>query len=141
MSNMILSEKELRIGNLLQWEDESEDVVIIIGIDVEGESCSIATNRNELAELDEFKPILLTQEWLLRFGFECEDKLNWWNLPKGNPYTSCHLMQFANGWGWFMSFDNKEENCLVKGFEFVHQLQNLYWELTETELTTNNFIS
>jgi len=137
MSNILLSEKELRINNIINWQ---------IGKTIlQGIVTSVSVNRIVINHKSSVKPsncygVFLSQEWLTKFGLEHEDELNWWNLPKGNPYSSCHLMQFANGWGWFMSFDDKEEHFLIKGFEFVHQFQNLYWELTETELTTNNFI-
>jgi len=130
MSNMTLSEKELKIGNLLQWEDESEDIIIITGINIENESCSIATNKNELAELDEFIPILLTEERLLKLGFEKEEKIQFYQYYYLNIFSI-----FNDNNKFYYSAD-----CWVH-IKYIHQLQNLYHILTENELIINNLIS
>jgi DNA modification methylase len=81
------------------------------------------------------KPIPLTEEWLLKFGFEfkaeelgvkfyekqvgidfiCFSKEGHWNINSGESY-------------WYMDRNFKSP-------QFVHQLQNLYFALTNEELT------
>ena len=63
------------------------------------------------------KPVPLTEEWLLRFGF-VNDKLEYFTIEYDN-----HA-----GYGLFY------RGNLLTGIEYVHQLQNLYFALTGTEL-------
>ena len=90
---------------------------------------------DEKWEMKDFKPIPLTEEWVLKFGFEREGNINWWNMPKESSYKAHHLMEMVNAWTWFIDFDDTGDNThLVSGFNYVHQLQNLYFALTNTEL-------
>ena len=74
---------------------------------------------------DDFKPIPLTEEWLLKFGFE----------PKGTE-----PIMFTNGrYNYFPSskyFGNTRNNggLIHSNVRHVHQLQNLYFALTGEEL-------
>ncbi len=68
---------------------------------------------------NEFKPIPLTEEWLLKFGFEKKDDDYIFN-------------------GFSFTFDeNTFYNHVGKitNIYYVHQLQNLYFALTNDELT------
>lgn len=85
--------------------------------------------------IENIEPIPLTEEWLLKFGFKKEGDLNWWSVPKESNYKAHHLMKMKNAWTWFIDFDDTGDNThLVAGFNYVHQLQNLYFALTENEL-------
>jgi len=66
------------------------------------------------------KQIPLTEEWLLKFGF------NGWDLYK---YTLIR----TNG-NFFVEGCNEP---IAKNIYFVHQLQNLYFALTNEELKIN----
>jgi len=74
--------------------------------------------------LENIEPIPLTEEWLLKFGFEIKQG------RFGNEY-----------WGkinLYTSSDKKIVFCFdgyLKGIKYVHQLQNLYFALTGNELT------
>jgi hypothetical protein len=79
---------------------------------------------------DWYIPIPLTEEWLLKFGFE-KDKINSSIYPNYN----------FNGFGLFNSIGVPWEWDLVRGsnyirnkIQYVHQLQNLYFALTGQEL-------
>jgi hypothetical protein len=72
-----------------------------------------------------FKPIPLTEEWLLNFGFE-SDEIEWWNgilsigiCKEGLRYLPTEQINVRVG--------------IV--LQHVHQLQNLYFALTNEELT------
>jgi hypothetical protein len=111
--------EELRIGNyfigfdnmLTQWDLHCFKLVYE-GIDI-GE---IVRDK-----------IPLTEEWLLRFGF---DK---------HPYSfGCELFHLTE-WdkyplNWCVAF-NKNNAIIVHKLKYVHQLQNLYFALTNEELT------
>lgn len=86
------------------------------------------------------KPIPFNEEWALKLGLEQQIidgyKVNLWNLPKENSYQGHHLMQMSNAWTWFIDFEEKSDSLyLITGFNFVHELQNLCFVLTNQELT------
>ena len=75
---------------------------------------------------DYYNPITLTEEWLLKFGFE---------MDKGG------IFWINNKWGFhgYLTPDNifciigySEKHLNIK---YVHQLQNIYFALTGEELT------
>jgi len=68
----------------------------------------------------EFSPIPLTEEWLLRFGFDKKDRVINGNFNIGVLYY--------NGGIDYFEFD-------VTHIKHVHSLQNLYFSLTQKELT------
>ena len=67
-----------------------------------------------------FKPIQITEDWLLKFGFE---KINttWFQLWNLRVNISGDVE-----WG---------KNWMGVRLKYVHQLQNLYFALTQKELT------
>lgn len=82
--------------------------------------------------LDILKPIPLTEQWLLDFGFEkyyetVECGIN--EELEGFKLGDLDIMQDVYG-NWFMC--GMEFN--VNRFKHVHQLQNLYFALTGEEL-------
>lgn len=71
-----------------------------------------------------FKPILLTEEWLLKFGFTHNGGYSWDCKKLGcQRYIENHLTK-----GYF------ETNYESKHIQYAHQLQNLYFALTGQEL-------
>lgn len=104
---------ELRIGNLvfLSWEKEPEYK---------------GYRRYEFSfdlihSVKHLHPIPLTEEWLLKFGFERKYDSNYWNskLCIHTYYNEFYILQ--------------EQGRVF--FQHVHQLQNLYFALTGEELT------
>ena len=120
--------EELRIGNLVKRRYYFPTAGAFKEITVSAHDIDVCDKSSE-----DFEPISLTEERLLKFGITHSDGENWWSLPKDNPYQSHHIIQMANGWAWFIEFDS--ENCrLINGFNYVHELQNLCFVLTEQEL-------
>ena len=76
------------------------------------------------------EPIPLTQEWLLKFGFEktkqTKEDNNIWTFIGSE--CKFELEQIIT----FFLYDNK---CFGTELKYVHQLQNLYFALTNEELT------
>lgn len=121
--------KELRIGNLVEyymppqiseWIETSIDAAEIVGI----YQCNIIDKNSG------YRPIPLTKEWLLKFGFAFK------RTDKANNY---YLDNFR------ITFTDKNDIYLVYGntlsFKYnkynkynIHQLQNLYFALTGEEL-------
>lgn len=110
-----MKSSEVRIGNYyLEFGVELKQVEFL---------------RKDTVIID-FNPIPLTEEWLLKFGFEllCRKSTNGFKntiFSMRNPSWS--LMELDKGYGvnfW-------QGNNLL----YVHQLQNLYFALTGEELT------
>ena len=80
------------------------------------------------------KPIPLTEEWLLKFGFI--------KAKFSSEYWSHYSL--INGWNVALSHHTEESSGVNKGLvywgdnyvelKYVHQLQNLYFALTGEEL-------
>ena len=91
------------------------------------------------------KPILLTEEWLLKFGFE---KIVFDSEETGYG-TEYHLTVKGHG-GFIIEYMDDFSCCILghiddigiapnlKEFKHVHQLQNLYFALTGEELKPND---
>lgn len=122
---------EFRIGNLV-WDDYSGEMQVA-GI---YEKVSIDLRKSESLPIGAFllknvQPLPLTPEWLERFGFVARE----WReardyKPGGLPvYERGMILMFV-----------PEGMCQVRGgfidpkIEYVHQLQNLYFALTGSEL-------
>jgi hypothetical protein len=105
--------EELRIGNYVNYngKDCVFDIYDIVNLH-DDEDCANLTN-----------PIPLTEEWLLKFGFEIyefDHKENQYGL-KGR------LIVLREGY-----FCDYGTSVVLKS---VHQLQNIYFALTNNELT------
>ena len=118
---------ELRIGNYIDYETERE----IVTMQITYEYIRLIHNGNK-----NFKPIPLTEEWLLKFGFEKEveykKKINFsrfhlFQINASNPYNDNENEFKVN----FYQSKQTVELCRIK---HVHQLQNLYFALTNEEL-------
>lgn len=121
---------ELRIGNLVDYYGSMVTVNSINDTDV-GFSDYIPI---DYPLLDEIKPIPLTEEWLVRFGGKLDDL-----------ETDCYPLSSLT-----LDYRFYKSTCLDGSFywtcdkilgdtyiQHVHQLQNLYFALTRTELTLN----
>jgi hypothetical protein len=121
---------ELRIGNnaYLKLETLQESVVTVTITDL----VMLSEGKKHL------NPIPLTEEWLLKFGFE-----------KGYEELTLHLNDGKHGYlGGKIEYIPKTHQCsswsglgswddygFISNIEYVHQLQNLYFALTGEELT------
>lgn len=103
---------ELRINNWIKDGNDFEQITI------DHLSC-LNSGRCE------FDPIPLTEEWLLKFGFECLDSRRYQKKYRRN-YS-------IDGFMTSESFMVGLGSALTK-LEYVHQLQNLYFALTGEEL-------
>jgi hypothetical protein len=132
--------KELRIGNLAQ--DKEGNIHTIIGIesslgwndDVNTafskylESVRTDLTLQERIYLSQLKPIPITEEWFLKFGFQfihLHSRIKIYSLD-GFQYRSS---KYSRG------LKHRQLSNLKKTIQYVHQLQNLYFLLTNKELT------
>jgi hypothetical protein len=120
--------EELRIGNYLT--SEINPLVNISALHI----LSIAEGN------EEFKPIPLNEEWLIKAGFQ-KDEQGWFNIHfKIEGFAPNSFSVNVNSKATSIcSHTNAYEGVIsyVKQIEYVHQLQNLYFSLTGEELPIN----
>lgn len=123
---------ELRIGNLAQ-DNLTKEILICCGLecDTDGKNSIITFSvldrkKYPLPNGWKAEPIPLTEEWLLRLGFE-KHSLNPYWFNKGIICISIvHKVEL-------ISWDRQIFKLDIE-INHVHQLQNLYFALTNTEL-------
>ena len=72
--------------------------------------------------LNQVQPITLTDKWLLKFGFE-KYFVNWYRV------NNFYIRKIGD------EFETEIGECLYKTIDYVHQLQNIYFAVTNEELT------
>jgi len=137
----MLDAKDLRIGNLILVHNHYVATIERIGKDIGVKTYGEKISQIDYIELQYLTPIELTDEWLLRFGFEVDDDLGdqiYYQIPnQKNGYGICFdhddiafYKFYGNGGENVHTLIHDEEHL-----QYVHQLQNLYYALTQTELT------
>lgn len=117
--------KHLRIGNLIYQNNKvvqlvsihSDDTIRIIDNNIE-KGCYKLNNN--------FAPIPLTSEWLLNFGFENKYGSYVLSTPRGTISIEEDLAEISS----VITHNGFKAPC-----GYIHQLQNLYFVLTGSELT------
>jgi hypothetical protein len=112
-----MTPRELRIGNDVYYNDK---VISISVIGLEEYEYLGDTHSKSTLDRRDYQPIPITEQWLLDFGFE----------RIGNKY------RLIRGFHWltvncYSIYIFDEQITLI---DYVHQLQNLYFALTGTEL-------
>lgn len=117
--------EELRLGNWVDSETYGE--FKIIGLSIFGENKATFFKSMEYypkaTTIKTTKPIKLTEEWLIKFGF----------MPKGGYYNKeAYNIEIINEFEFiYFSIIDSDYDFEIK---YVHQLQNLYFALTGNEL-------
>lgn len=125
----MIQANELRIGNLVETPDGFQGIT-----EIQTEFFYTKDFKSSWAEL---KPIPLTEEWLERFGFEREEGRWTWKKNIYNEETTLPTsLQLWSG-NDFISVCRAGIGAMHCPCEYVHQLQNLYYSLTGTELPTS----
>lgn len=120
----MVKSSELRIGN---WLNKKYGVTHNVDVQITLPDISSIHHRGVLSE---FSGIELTEEWLLKFGFEF-DNVAWW---KGRTMLS--FTKIGNWAVWYGTLTHgRIDECNIN---YVHQLQNLYFALTGEELQINS---
>ena len=127
--------RELRIGNIVRFEDGAETKVN--GMHPSG---NYIHNGKQWIEIFRFEPIPLTEEWLIKLGFklseiEDEDDPIFYEKTTSFDINDCPREILT------ISLESKEcgigysfEGWELKFPEYVHSLQNLFYFLTGKEL-------
>ncbi len=136
----MIKANELRIGNYVNHE-QTTHLITCVNIDY-SISVWVDTMINQeylyQHQNNELKPIPLTEEWLLNFGF-ARHHGDYYNdvfmlknvidFETGRLFDAFEIKIYPNEIGSAQSI----KGCLE--ISYVHQLQNLYFALTNEELT------
>jgi hypothetical protein len=131
----MIKANELRIGNWVADECEPYHFQVEQLRKYVGDSIW-AFYRKGSIKAKEITPIPLTEEWLIRFGFE------WSTIDKDyRLFPSAEIKIIADvieGSACCMLYTRTIHTYykpIYSPITYVHQLQNLYFALTQTELT------
>jgi hypothetical protein len=120
----------LRIGNLVDLGNRIAKVIEIgqvhcVVVDLE-------ETQDTIEDYERIRSITLTEEWLLKFGFEINRQTKEENNIWRRNWEEGRFEVEQIGAGFFL-WDNY---CYGTKIKYVHQIQNLYFVLTGEELKT-----
>jgi hypothetical protein len=131
----MITANELRIGNTLNYYTAEGD---ILPTTIDWQDLKWIS-EDEAGFKAVHAPIPLTEEWLIRFGFE------WSTIDKDyRLFPSAEIQIIADvikGSACCMLYTrtiHTDYKPIYSPITYVHQLQNLYFALTQTELTLTN---
>ena len=137
--------RELRIGNLVECTEIGDTytdrvpyygkcIFPVFSACTEFVKLNLGFGALQKVKAHEVNPILLTDEWLIKFGLEQGgyDFLFWTKETKNGIFTICGDSEIEFG----IRYNNEIELQL----KYVHQLQNLYFALTGEELAITKLI-
>ena len=141
---MALQPNELRIGNFLNKSLLSKN----------GRTLSDKVSVSDIVRINDktgsftYEPIPLDEEWFLKFGFTKENPDYF--VKYIDDYKYCfRFADFRNDWGFYIEYTDSpfssdegrkyfvscgNSEVIGTGTCYVHQLQNLWFSLTRTEL-------
>lgn len=120
---------ELRIGNLVYFKhcDYEYNIPRKINYTLKPNLVGLEKVSVNRIEYNNIEPIPLTEEWLLKFGFNKDlDNDLFLNI------NSNSFLVWQNNNIELLDYENNKCICFCK---YVHTLQNLYFALTSEELT------
>ena len=124
--------KNFRIGNKIMF---GERWINISHHDISN-MAKMEVTEGEISSL--YKPIELTADWLIKFGFKEGNKCykNAYSLDVLK--TDFYLRpSYEDGFYWGFNISDEKLDCElndVKPLKYVHELQNLFFAITGTEL-------
>ena len=126
----MINPNELRIGSLVNYEQTTHRILTL------GQTTCESICINSKSHLDtyerpykEYAPIPLTEEWLERFGFTYEGR-TYMGLDE---FTNQGFIVLREQDQYMFCYENANGDYVDLEIETVHQLQNLYFALTEEE--------
>ncbi len=142
-----MNANELRLGNILMYNSpisftsQNVEVNIYHLSDILGE-----TPLSDLSRKNAYQPVILTEEWLIKFGFEKTS--SWIGADMQFEYIDYRIDQFTcfnpDSGGIEVEFnsvlESTDNRSYITTIQYVHQLQNLYYALTGKELEVVNGI-
>ena len=130
--------KELRIGNYVDFCGISK-ILELHSEKKQFDNVYLECEESfEWGEYERLRPIPLTEEILLKCGFKLFSSGSYCkNLITDSCAYLAFDLKFNNGFCWLNIQYGKVENTTKISCSYIHQLQNLYFALTNEELTVN----
>lgn len=137
----VIKGQHLRIGNLLYFNGNHNEIGVVSEIfkndlaNVSPYKIGINHRIDIYYDIERLKPIQLTEKWLLDFGFvkrffnNDENKPIWWKV-EGNRHIDIYFEKQVNAFVFLINSVQYSSNL-----DYVHQIQNLHFALTQRELT------
>lgn len=123
--------KELRIGNYYFYKDNLYPDIFELEDFVDLDSGNV--------EIYDWKPIPLTEEWLVKFGLNKKNYKYWTGYFFKHLNTTNNLSVDvaikSKRFSLCKYYEKKHSDIILLDLLYVHQLQNLYFCLTGEELT------
>jgi len=135
----MIQSNELRSGNLIigTYENEDDNLMHETICTFKFYNCYDnyynVESKDRIEEFTSFKPIPLTEEILLKCGFYYSD-----DDDEFLEYKVFKSFKFHADYSDKFSCISYRINDTTNEIKFLHQLQNLYFALTNEELTFNN---
>ena len=137
----MIQANEMRIGNKVHYQTAEGDILPntidwqdLKWLSEDGKSFNLCHS-----------PIPLTEEWLVNLGFEIQNKKNnHYVINDPNGYADTHKISIFKTINeqWHIAFSDTlngyKDYIPTTKIQYVHQLQNLYFDLTGEELTLKN---
>lgn len=125
--------QELRIGNLINQHGQ---ITKVYHLDIGGKSFyrinDMPIHKETFRHRDThelvYTPLPLTEEWLINFGFKKDSDIAFHIHSNNNHIIYIYFEEMRD---CFAMIYNGSQFCTI---QYVHQLQNLYYALTCTEL-------
>lgn len=130
---------ELRIGNFVNFKDREDiDYCEVTALDAGGyihllRNFKDGDGDDQPEALEDITPIVLTEEWLIKFGFEATEV---WGDYANEKLLICSDFKddgrkISDSHEYYFSYGRKLRSRQIK---HVHELQNLYHAITGSEL-------
>ena len=121
---------DLRIGNYYMFADY-DGIVYRQVKEIKHNEFGLLSDYDGV-NFDICRPIPITEEWLLKFGFyyQSSDK----NYVVKSKQENNNSIKKIDG-DWCYNNDYSDASCyFVRELRYIHELQNLYYALNEEEL-------
>lgn len=136
----MIQANELRIGNLFSHTNENGTFNIVVKEILESGINTHFNNGTWFIELDNINPIPLTEEILLKAGFEKEYEDDRYGRVFLIPNTKCiiRIVNYGNpqseDFGYSLEISDDKDWCSIKRIYHMHDLQNTIFALTGEEI-------
>ena len=143
-----MNAREFRIGNKYNlFLGISDDGPQYRQVEISGINTNVLNaprikinNDNYWHPIENFEPIPLTEEWLLKFGFSKNEnyvlQIETTLMPLSITLSDNYPNEKYKAWDY--EDENFSYHIISNNIKHVHKLQNLYHALTGEELTLNN---
>lgn len=142
----MIKPEELRIGNIileLAWDENSNGDIVAdpernAFVKVDARLINIISNKTSITQ---YEPIPLTEELLVKAGFEKDEGYNFGIGLDKVPYFTLDYFTIILSDGAFYYSVKRYDGGTSENFEaevelkYLYKLQNLFYEIKGTELT------